>query len=117
MLAGKVYENRMIDLRISNNKLYYRTLGIIQKLMGVDEATAKKSLVRSIYETDEPTSEQMNAKISQYVQKSTLAKKVVPRALLLSTGRFTVAEATEALKEIPIVRTLVEKYATNGNGG
>ena len=111
ILSGKVFENRMIDLRISNNKLYYRTLGIIQKLMGVDESVAKESLVRSIYATDEPTDEQRNAKISSYVERVTTAKKIVPRALLLSTGKFTVKQADEALKEIPVIRLLVEKYA------
>lgn len=111
ILAGKVYQNRMIDLKISNNKLYYRTLGIIQHLMGVDEATAKESLLRSIFNTDTPTEQQRQAKISFYVETATSVKKIVPRALLLSTGRFTVAEATQALREVPIVRALIERYA------
>ncbi|MCX7765145.1 MAG: hypothetical protein N2246_00340, partial [Candidatus Sumerlaeia bacterium] len=29
IFSGKIYQNRMIDLRISNSKLFYRTIGII----------------------------------------------------------------------------------------
>ncbi len=112
VLCGKVYENRMIDLKISNNKLYYRTLGIIRDLMGVDEATAKESLVRSIFAEEKPTPEQRSAKVSTYVERATGAKKIVPRALLLATGKFTLEQAARALQETPIVRVLVEKYAS-----
>jgi len=111
VLSGKVYENRMVDLKISNNKLFYRTLGIIQDLMGVDVDTARRSLVCSIFATDEPTREQLEAKISAYVDKATLAKRIVPRALLLATGRFNIEQAGQALHEEPIVRVLVDKYA------
>jgi len=110
ILSGKVYENRMIDLKISNNKLYYRTLGIIRALMGVDEATAKESLLRSIFAQDRLSPEQRNAKVSTYVERATGARKIVPRALLLATGKFTIEQATQALNETPIVRVLIEKY-------
>ncbi len=112
VLAGKVYGNRMVDLRISNNKLFFRTLGIIQDLMGVDEATARTALLRSVYSTDGDAQGQLpesvtSQPISAHIEASKSVDKLVPRALLLATGKFTIATATEALKANPIVRSIL----------
>jgi N-acetylmuramic acid 6-phosphate (MurNAc-6-P) etherase len=115
VLSGKVYENRMIDLKISNNKLFFRTLGIIQHLMGVDEETARSGLIRSIFGVDQPTEEQKNAKISDYVNKATGARKIVPRALLLTTGQMNVEQATRRLEENPAVRPIVEEFTASSS--
>lgn len=32
VLKGKVFENRMVDVKVSNNKLYYRAICIVQVL-------------------------------------------------------------------------------------
>lgn len=114
ILAGKVFGNRMVDLRISNNKLFFRTLGIIQDLMGVDETRAKNALLRSIYGIDPAPDgslpeEIFQRPVSAYIDASSTVTKVVPRALLLATGRYTVAEATQALERNPIVRSILEE--------
>lgn len=111
VLAGKVFGNRMIDLRISNNKLFFRTLGIVSTLMGVSEDVARESILKAIYETDAPTDQMRTAPISEYVNSATPREKVVPIALLLATGEFSYSQATEALHQDPIVRNLVGKYA------
>lgn len=41
---GKVYENLMIDVEITNQKLRMRALGIIREITGVDEAEATQAL-------------------------------------------------------------------------
>ena len=41
---GKVYENLMIDVEITNQKLRTRALGIIREITGVDEAEATQAL-------------------------------------------------------------------------
>jgi len=79
--------------------------------MGVSEEVAKESVVRSIYETDQPTEEMRNAPISEYIRASTSREKVVPIALLLSTGRFSYLEAREALAKDPIVRNIIGEFA------
>lgn len=110
ILKGKVFQNRMIDLRISNNKLYYRSIGIISQLMGVDEETGRLCLLRSIYGTDELSEAMLSAPISRHIEAGTTAPKIVPTALLLATGQFTVAGAREALAADPIVRNIIKKY-------
>lgn len=49
---GRVFCNTMINLGISNNKLFFRSIGIISRLIGVTEEVARIALLKSIYETD-----------------------------------------------------------------
>jgi hypothetical protein len=100
----------MVDLRISNNKLYHRTVGIIGDLMKVSGENARIALLRSVYQTDNLTSEQLDAHISKHIEIAKSVEKVVPKALLLATGKFTYDAAAKALAEEPIVRTVIEKY-------
>ncbi|NLX20740.1 MAG: hypothetical protein GXY55_03585 [Phycisphaerae bacterium] len=111
ILCGKVYQNRMVDLRISNNKLYHRTLGILQDLMGVSAETARRCLLRSIYGQDRPTTAVLRAKPSQHVAAATSAAKVVPRALIMAGSRASYAEADRLLQREPVVRSAIERLS------
>lgn len=110
VLAGKVYGNRMVDLRISNNKLFHRTISIITDLMGVSAEEALEALLKSIFETDSLTESQRETPVSQCIELAKNVEKVVPKALLLATGRFTYREACEALARNPIVRSVIGEY-------
>ncbi|MNX65099.1 N-acetylmuramic acid 6-phosphate etherase [compost metagenome] len=44
---GKVYGNRMVDVRVSNAKLARRALGMVQVLGGVEAAEAERLLEAS----------------------------------------------------------------------
>lgn len=109
VISGKVYQNRMIDLKISNTKLYHRTIKIISTIMGVSEKVARDSLLRAIYETDVIDSGQARASISRHVETATGKEKVVPKALLIATGKFTYEGASNALRKDPVVRNVVTK--------
>jgi N-acetylmuramic acid 6-phosphate (MurNAc-6-P) etherase len=113
IIAGKVYSNRMVDLGISNNKLFFRTVGIISDLIGVNEEQATDALLKSIFETDTLTDSHREAAISACIERARSVNKVVPKALLLATGRVTLAEATAALQRDPIVRTALGHYVQN----
>lgn len=110
VLAGKVFGNRMVDLRISNNKLFYRTLGIISDLMGVSADEAREALLRSIFQTDHLTDQQRETPVSTCIELAKDVEKVVPKALLLATGKFTYREACEALAKNPIVRSVIGEH-------
>ncbi|MGC8740357.1 MAG: hypothetical protein ACP5UB_02745 [Candidatus Sumerlaeaceae bacterium] len=110
ILAGKVFGNRMVDLRISNNKLFHRTISIITDLMGVSAEEALEALLKSIFQTDELTEAQREASISLCIEIAKNVEKVVPKALLLATGRFSYSEASEALARNPIVRSVISEY-------
>lgn len=113
IFTGKVYKNKMVDLRISNNKLYFRTLRIIMDIIGCDAETAREALLRSIYETDVVLPEHRDARISQYVDISTPKQKIVPIALLLATGLFSYEMAKDALASDPIIRNIVMEHDYN----
>jgi len=109
ILSGKVYQNRMVDLRISNNKLFHRTIGIIQHITGISADAAKRYMLRSIYKTDRVTPPMLHAKPSEHVKASTNVPKIVPKALIMAVGRTTLAEAEKLLKKEPIVRAAIER--------
>ncbi|MCD6384730.1 hypothetical protein J7M23_03035 [Candidatus Sumerlaeota bacterium] len=110
IFSGKIYQNRMIDLRISNNKLFYRTLGILNTILGIDRKTAKRCVISAIYHQDNPPTTLMRRPISVHVNAATNQEKIVPLAILLGTGKFNVKRATEIIQRVPIIRTIVEKY-------
>lgn len=113
ILCGKVYHNRMIDLNISNTKLYYRTIGIIQEILNVDIDTAVYSLLKSIYNTDKLTDDQLKASISKHIYAGTKRKKIVPKALLLQPGILLMKSHAKPLKRtllfVPLLKKLLKK--------
>jgi N-acetylmuramic acid 6-phosphate (MurNAc-6-P) etherase len=107
VLTGKVYQNRMVDLRISNNKLFYRTVRIVSNIMSVSEHAAQRAVLRSIYNTDTLTHSVSELPISSHIDAARGQEKLVPKALLLSTGQFTCRTAAAALRKEPIVRNII----------
>lgn len=110
VLKGKVWRNRMIDLTISNNKLYYRSAQIVADVAGVDLEFATTCLLKSIHGVDEVTDEIRQLPVSKQYEIAFPKKKVVPLAILLASKQFvTVDSAKRALEEDPIVRNTLLK--------
>ncbi|MBN2417326.1 hypothetical protein JXO52_15930 [bacterium] len=112
IFKGKVFRNKMIDLRISNNKLYYRSIQIIRELMAVSEKSAEEALLKSIYMTDLLNEEILKAPVSKHIEKATDKEKIVPLALVLATGRYPVKAAYEQVRRVHIIRTIIEELNT-----
>lgn len=106
---GKVYENRMIDLRISNNKLYYRSLRIIDMLAHCGEDTARSALHRAVFRKDALSPDEASAPPSTIIKAATDVQRVVPTALLLAMGDMTVEQARELLAEDPVPRRVIQR--------
>jgi hypothetical protein len=49
VLQGKVFQNRMIDLMITNTKLFHRACGIVSRFGNVDIDEARVQVLRAIY--------------------------------------------------------------------
>ncbi len=107
IMVGKIYNNRMIDLKISNNKLYYRAIRTISILANVDEEAAKTSLHRAVFQTDALNNAQAEAIPSVVIQASTQVNRVVPTALLLAQGSMTYDQALEMLSRDPVPRRVI----------
>ena len=69
VLKGKVYENYMIDVGVSNNKLYFRSINIVSKFSNVDLKISESLILKSIYSTDQLTENILSKKISERKKK------------------------------------------------
>lgn len=112
ILAGKVYGNVMIDLRISNNKLYYRSVNLISNLLNVSKDEARRAIYHAVFKA-EPTAEELESTpIAAYIQRAVSKPKVIPTAILLATRKFSYSEAEERLAGEPRVRRIIEELIT-----
>ncbi|CAI8015335.1 Glucokinase regulatory protein [Geodia barretti] len=90
ILKGRVYGNEMINLRLSNDKLFERAIAIIEKWSGANEEDAKFALLRAIYKQDDAANFQYRP-ISSHITEASSQNMVVPLALLLAGGRSSVS--------------------------
>ena len=97
VLKGKVVGSAMIDLRVSNSKLFHRAVSIVSKLARVSQQKSLHCVLQSIYRTGE-VDNVLSRPISEHVAKSSLVKKVVPVAVLVATGKFSIESALTVLK-------------------
>lgn len=112
VMAGKVFGNVMIDLKISNSKLYDRAVGLISTLANVKPAEARRALHHAIFR-EQPTDEQLGeATIGVSVQRAISRARVVPLAILLATRKFTLEEAEDRLAAEPRVRRIIEEVVS-----
>lgn len=114
-MAGKIYGNIMIDLRISNSKLYNRAIGLVSRLTGAPRNVAHRALHYAIFKKQATDAELEKASVSVAVQRAVGRSKVVPMAILLATGKFTYEEAEERLGAEPRVRRLIEDAVSGKN--
>ena len=106
MLIGKVYENLMIDVRVSNIKLYKRAINIIARITGITLEKSEQCLLKSIY-SNEVISDLDS--IEKHIEKATNMDLIVPKALLVSRGVDS-NEAFKRLQRNTIRNCLLENY-------
>jgi hypothetical protein len=99
--AGKVWENRMIDLIVSNAKLFDRGLRIVRDLTGVSDDAALRALVAALWLEDPPAVARLRLPVELHVGQA--RPGVVPLAILLARG-VCLDAARAALAREPIVR-------------
>jgi N-acetylmuramic acid 6-phosphate (MurNAc-6-P) etherase len=105
--CGKVYENCMIDLRVSNNKLFHRAVNIIERFGQCSKAEATEALLRCIYDTDTLTGAQLDSTVSQRIVRAAERQQIVPLAILLARLRCLLADGRRILSESPVIRQAI----------
>jgi len=98
--------SRSAVLQVSNNKLFYRSIGIISKFSNTGDATSRLALLRSLHRTDEVGAEIEGLGISAHIRASgecvAQGIRVVPTAIILATKpSLTFAEASAVLAAEP----------------
>lgn len=101
VLAGKVWGNRMIDLGISNRKLFQRACRIIAQIGNVDEKDAKTALIATILHGSA-----IGCVSSQEALIAAALKrpKLVPLTLLCLVAGLNQDEAEKMLERYPKVK-------------
>uniref|UniRef100_UPI00398EB204 glucokinase regulatory protein n=1 Tax=Pristiophorus japonicus TaxID=55135 RepID=UPI00398EB204 len=107
VLKGKVYHNYMIDLKVSNSKLFGRALYILQKFTSQTQSRCFETLLQTIYETEELSEKIKNEEISKHIQHAASMNKIVPAAMVALMRNCSISEAKARLASCPIVREAI----------
>uniref|UniRef100_A0A669E8Y4 SIS domain-containing protein n=1 Tax=Oreochromis niloticus TaxID=8128 RepID=A0A669E8Y4_ORENI len=78
VLKGKIYQNHMIDLQVTNTKLYRRATRLLQKLSACPEENCEEALLKAIYRVDMLTVEMTSSDITThtcFARNSTKVKR------------------------------------------
>jgi N-acetylmuramic acid 6-phosphate (MurNAc-6-P) etherase len=120
VLNGKVYGNRMIDVRLSNKKLVERAIQIVTTVSEKPRENATRAILKVLLDPESASNEEKQ-RISNFwrevsdldttpldecvaktvedlVALASNKRKVVPTSVLLATSNYTLEEAKEALK-------------------
>eukprot|EP01138_Halocafeteria_seosinensis_P004463 gb/GECG01004565.1/.p1 GENE.gb/GECG01004565.1/~~gb/GECG01004565.1/.p1 ORF type:complete len:636 (+),score=77.90 gb/GECG01004565.1/:1-1908(+) len=105
VMKGCVYQNRMINLAVTNAKLFRRTVQIIHDLSGATDSVAYICLLKAIYKRDH-VHDLKDCDISDHIAAAANRKQVVPLALLLAAKNGTIecGAAEKTLLEEPVLR-------------
>ncbi|XP_076834554.1 glucokinase regulatory protein [Brachyhypopomus gauderio] len=107
ILKGKVYRNYMIDLRVSNSKLYKRALHMLEEFTGSTHIQCNMTLLRAIYGVEVLTDEMISADVIHHTLMAIKKDRVVPTALVMLRSGCTLAEARSRLAARPVIREAV----------
>uniref|UniRef100_A0A8C2FJF0 Glucokinase (hexokinase 4) regulator n=1 Tax=Cyprinus carpio TaxID=7962 RepID=A0A8C2FJF0_CYPCA len=107
VLKGKVYMNYMIDLRVTNSKLYRRAINILQRFTGCSKGECERALLRAIYSTDDLSEDMTSADVWKHTDAANRRDQVVPTALVMIQCGCTLAEARHHLDCHPVIRDAV----------
>ncbi|XP_052386508.1 glucokinase regulatory protein isoform X2 [Carassius gibelio] len=107
VLKGKVYMNYMIDLRVSNSKLYTRAINILQRFTGCSKSECVRALLRAIYSTEDLSEDMTSADVWKHTNAANRRDRVVPTALVMIQCGCTLAEARHHLDCHPVIRDAV----------
>ncbi|XP_077955544.1 glucokinase regulatory protein [Gasterosteus aculeatus] len=108
VLKGKIYQNYMVDVQVTNSKLYRRATRLLQKLSGCPESRCEEALLKAVYRVDELTADITSSDIIEHAQAARSATKAVPLALVCLLSDCSLLEAGTRLEREPIVREALE---------
>lgn len=98
ILIGKTYKNLMIDVRVSNFKLYNRAISIIQKLSNARQQECELYLLKSIYKDRELSQDELK-NIQAHIAAATCQEQIVPKALIMLLAKVSETKADRLLDD------------------
>ncbi|XP_071222841.1 glucokinase regulatory protein isoform X2 [Salvelinus alpinus] len=113
ILKGKIYRNHMVDLQVTNSKLYHRAIHILQKLSGVSLTQCEEALLKAIYNVEQLPEDITSAGVTTHTLTASRRNRVVPLALVCLLIGCSLSEAESRLESHPVVRDAVEACLTS----
>uniref|UniRef100_A0A8D2ZH50 SIS domain-containing protein n=1 Tax=Scophthalmus maximus TaxID=52904 RepID=A0A8D2ZH50_SCOMX len=110
ILKGKIYQNHMIDVQVTNSKLYRRATRLLQKLSAHPEHRCEEALLKAIHRVDELTADISSSDVTTHAHAARDRSMVVPLALLCLLTGCSLTEAESHLEQEPIIREAVEAW-------
>uniref|UniRef100_A0A8C8SPT5 Glucokinase regulator n=1 Tax=Pelusios castaneus TaxID=367368 RepID=A0A8C8SPT5_9SAUR len=108
VLKGKILHNHMVDLRVSNSKLFWRAVSILQRFTGHSQARCQEGLLKTIYDPEVLSDEIRSAELSKHIAIAAEKNQVVPTTLLCLLRNCSVQEAQVRLDTSPSIRAAIE---------
>ncbi|XP_063080226.1 glucokinase regulatory protein [Engraulis encrasicolus] len=115
ILKGKVFKNYMIDLKVTNSKLYRRAIGILQRFTGCSWMQGEQVLLKALYRVEHLSQEITTADISRHTLAANTGDRVVPTALVVLQTGCSVSQAQAQLSECAVIRDVVEACLTSAS--
>ena len=133
--TGTIYRNRMVQVMLTNTKLFHRAVGIVADVAGVSRALAERCVVRAIYGVDEEDEapgaagaaggggaaalqlssllDAATTPVSAHVKAASTRKGVVPLAIMLAVdgARDRLREGAAAAAAAPAGMTVAQAAA------
>jgi N-acetylmuramic acid 6-phosphate (MurNAc-6-P) etherase len=79
----------MIDVRVSNLKLYRRACLMVAELTGVSLDVATECVIRTIHDVDVPKplpKMLWDLSVTEHLERAKVVNRLVPTAILIATG-------------------------------
>lgn len=103
ILAGKIFENKMIDLKITNKKLFDRAIRIVSSISKKDDETTQIALKKIIVEDISD-----NLQFEKLIEVASKRNNVIPLTiLLLFYPDKSITELKAIISNQPIIRKLI----------
>ncbi|XP_055084704.1 glucokinase regulatory protein [Periophthalmus magnuspinnatus] len=107
VLKGKIYQNYMIDVQVTNSKLYQRATRLLQKFSGRSEIQCQEALLKAVYAKEELNDSIALKDVCAHAKRASRRTKVVPLALVCLLTGCSLVEAESNLENQPIIRDAV----------
>eukprot|EP01147_Barroeca_monosierra_P007280 gene7280-9711_t len=111
VLRGAVYSNKMINLTVSNNKLFTRSATIVAELAQCSIQNAEDAILKATYGVDTLSENLRVIPLSQHIKAATPQPCIVPKAVLIARG-CSVERTKQLLMEGTPLRSLIVEAAS-----
>ena len=110
ILTGKIYENKMIDLKISNQKLFRRATRLVSEIANVSTDVAELSIRKTI-ESCQISVQKKFTSIQDYIEEAYNIQHVVPKSSVMCLFPEKDMEQIDIeISREPILRKLISSY-------